>query len=321
MTEIIRILTETHFTKPSVLTIGSFDGVHRGHAHLIKTVEAHARARNAASVLITLNPHPKLVLRPDSNLKLLSTLDERLELLAQQGLDYVVVVPCSLEQSKLRAREFVELLRRHLNMVELVCGPNFALGFKREGTVPVLEALGKELGFAVTVVQASELNGMISSTRIRNLVGEGAVSEAALLLGRYPLLRGIVVHGDHRGRELGYPTANLEVPDGKLIPADGIYAVRVRLGSEWLDGAASIGVRPTFGGGRRLVEIYILDFSKWIYGEQLEVYFIERLRDELKFDSIEALLEQMRQDVTKSREILSRLGPGEPRVQSFHSPA
>lgn len=315
MTQIIRTLSDVHLAQPGVMTIGSFDGVHRGHASLIQTVKDHAKAKNAASIVVTLNPHPRLVLRPDSTMQLLSTLDERLDLLAQQGLDYVVVFPFSLEQSKLRAREFVELLRNHLNIVELVCGPNFALGYKREGTIPVLQDLGKEFGFTVTVVEPQAFSeGIISSTRVRDLVGEGQVSEAAQLLGRYPMLRGVVVHGDHRGRELGYPTANLEVPDKKLIPANGIYAVRVRLGNEWLDGAASIGVRPTFGGGKRLVEIYMLDFARWIYGEELQVYFIERLRDEEKFESIQALLDQMGRDVENAREILNRLGNGEPHV-------
>jgi len=320
MTEFIRTLSEAHLTRPSVLTIGSFDGVHRGHAALIDTVVRHAQARNAASVVVTLNPHPRLVLNPASTLELLSTLDERLGLLAQHGMDYVVVFPFSTEQAKLRAREFVGLLIKHLNMVELVCGPNFAVGYKREGTIPVLQELGAELGFQVTVVEPEATDaGMISSTRVRELVARGDVAQAAQLLGHYPLLRGSVVHGDHRGRELGYPTANLDVAERKLIPANGIYAVRVRLGDEWYDGAASIGVRPTFGGGRRLVEIYLLDFSRWIYGEELDVYFVERLRDELKFDSVHALLEQMAQDVVKTREILSRIPPGAPRQEAHES--
>lgn len=309
MTEIIRILTEVHLTKPTVLTIGSFDGVHRGHAQLIETVKNHARLKQASSALVTLNPHPKLVLRPDSDLQLLSTLDERLELLAQQNLDYVVVFPFSLEQAKLRAREFVELLRNHLNMIEIVCGPNFALGYKREGTIEVLKGLGAEMGFMVTIVEPRQFEqGMVSSTRVRDLVANGQVGEAAQLLGRYPMLRGVIVHGDHRGRELGYPTANLETPDKKLIPANGIYAVRVRLGDEWFDGAASIGIRPTFGGGKRLVEIYILDFARWIYGEELEVFFVERLRDELKFDNVQALLDQMAHDVQNARLLLKEHG-------------
>lgn len=317
MTQIIRTLSDAHLTQPSVITIGSFDGVHRGHAHLIQAVIERARAQNAASVVVTLNPHPRLVLRPDSPMHLLSTLDERLGLLAQQELDYVVVFPFSLEQSKLRAREFVELLCNHLNVIELVCGPNFALGYKREGTLAVLQDLGKEFGFTVTVVQPHEFHdGIVSSTRVRDLVANGNVARAAELLGRYPMLRGVVVHGDHRGRELGFPTANLETPERKLIPANGIYAVRVRLGNEWFDGAASVGVRPTFGGGKRLVEIYILDFARWIYGEELEVFFVERLRDELKFDNIQALLDQMTLDVQNARAILSQFPPGEPRVNT-----
>lgn len=316
MTEIIRTLSDIHLTQPSVITIGSFDGVHRGHALLLQTVIAHAREKNAASVVVTLNPHPKLALRPDSNLELLSTLEERLKLLAQQGVDYVIVFPFSLEQSKLRAREFVELLRNHLNLVELVCGPNFALGYKREGTIPVLRDLGQEFGFVVTVVTPREFTeGVISSTRVRDLVANGEVKQAAELLGHFPMLRGIVVHGDHRGRELGFPTANLQVPEHKLIPANGIYAVRVRLGDEWHDGAASIGIRPTFGGGKRLVEIFMFDFTRWIYGEELEVFFIERLRDEEKFDSIQALLEQMTHDVENARAILKTLNQGEPLVR------
>lgn len=321
MTEIIRNLSDAQLRAPSVLTIGSFDGVHRGHLLLIQTVLDHARARNALSIVVTLNPHPRLVLRPDSGFELLGTLEERLALLARLELDYVVVFPFSAEQAKLRAREFVELVRKHLNMVELVCGPNFALGYKREGTIPVLESLGEELGFTVTVVEPrAAANGIISSSRIRTAIAGGEVGEAASLLGRYPMLRGVVVHGDHRGRELGYPTANLDVPELKLIPADGIYAVRVRLGQEWYDGAASIGIRPTFGGGKRLVEIYLFDFARWIYGEELEVYFIARLRDEEKFDSIPALLDQMARDVTRAREILAGFEPGEPEVAQV-SPA
>ncbi|MCC7164769.1 MAG: bifunctional riboflavin kinase/FAD synthetase [Anaerolineae bacterium] len=315
MTEIYRTLSDVQISRPSVVTIGSFDGLHRGHAQLIRTVIKHAREKNAASVIVTLNPHPRLVLRPESPMLLLSTLEERLTLLANLGTDYVVVFPFSLEQSRLRAREFIELLKNHLNFVELVCGPNFALGHKREGTIPVLRDLGKEFGYTVTVVEPSPVpDGIISSTRLRELVAAGDVATASDLLGRYPMLQGNVIHGDHRGRELGYPTANLEIPDKKLIPANGIYAVRVRLGSDWFDGAASIGVRPTFGGGKRLVEIYILDFTRWIYGEELQVFFIERLRDEEKFDSIQALLDQMALDVQNARAILSHLPPGEPHV-------
>lgn len=308
MTEIITDIYSTFLHRASVLTIGSFDGLHRGHQHLIDSVIATAHERGAASVVVTLHPHPKLVLRPDSTLLLLSTLEERLALIEQLELDYAVVFPFTLEHSEIRARDFAKLLVEHLHMVELLCGPNFALGYKREGTIPFLQKVGEELGFVVTVVEPRQYEqGMISSTRVRALVAGGQVTEAATMLGRFPALRGIVVHGDHRGRTLGYPTANLNAPDRKLIPANGIYAVRVRLGREYFNGAANIGVRPQFGGGPRLVEVYILDFDRDIYGQELEVQFVERLRDEMKFESVEALVRQMGQDVAKARSILESL--------------
>jgi riboflavin kinase / FMN adenylyltransferase len=318
MTEIITDIYSTHLSRPSVLTIGSFDGVHRGHQYLINSVIEAAQARDAASVVVTLHPHPKLVLRPDSSLLLLSTIEERLTLVKQLGLDYVVVFPFTLEHSQIRARDFAKLLVDHLHMVELRCGPNFAFGYKREGTIQFLQGVGKELGFVVTVVEPREYEeGIISSTRVRDLVAEGNVDTAASLLGRFPALHGIVVHGDHRGRMLGFPTANLNVPDRKLIPANGIYAVRVRLGNEWFKGAANIGVRPQFGGGPRLVEVYILDFDRDIYGQELEVHFVMRLRDEMKFPSVEALVQQMGQDVAKARAILDavKLSPLEAKVE------
>lgn len=331
MTEIIRDIRSVQLARPSVLTIGSFDGVHRGHAYLLNTVIEHARLREAASIAVTLHPHPRLVLRPDTPLALISTLEERLDLMQPLGLDYVVVFPFTIEHSRMRAREFVALLQNHLRMVELVCGPNFALGFKREGTIPVLQELGAELGFQVTVVEPRAFaEGVISSTRVRERIAAGDVKTATEMLGHYPTVRGIVVHGDHRGRELGFPTANLALPERKLIPADGIYAVHVRLKkarhkdgsptppdatvdrpekdpneSEWFDGAASVGIRPTFGGGKRLVEVYILDFDRWIYGDEIELYFVKRLRDEEKFPTVQALVEQMKKDVAAARRVLS----------------
>jgi riboflavin kinase / FMN adenylyltransferase len=308
MTDIIDDIYSTILTRPTVLTIGSFDGVHRGHQYLIESVIASAKAKEAASAVVTLHPHPKLVLRPDSTLLLLSTLEERLSLINHLGLDYVVVFPFTLEHSEIRARDFVKLLVDHLHMIELQCGPNFALGYKREGNILFLREVGRELGFSVKVVEPREYEeGIISSTRVRALVGEGDVTAAANLLGRFPAVRGIVVHGDHRGRLLGYPTANLDVPDRKVVPANGIYAVRVRLGDEWFNGAANIGVRPQFGGGPRLVEVYILDFDRDIYGQELEAHFVKRLRDEMKFGSVEALVRQMGQDVSESRSILGTL--------------
>ncbi len=303
--QIIRDLTSVHLTQPTVITIGSFDGVHRGHQYLIGRVVARAKEIGAASALVTLHPHPKIVLRPNSPLQYLSTIEERLDLLAPLGLDYAIVFPFSLETSQIRAREFVQLLIDHLSIKEIFCGADFALGYKREGHVEFLKALGKEKNFGVTVVEPQTFDGQIvSSTRIRELVAQGEIDTATRWLGRFPSVRGRVVKGDRRGRALGFPTANLAIADRRLIPADGIYAVRVRINGEWFNGAASIGVRPTFGGTQRLVEVYILDFDRDLYDQVIEVQFIKRLRDELKFESVDALIEQMRKDVVEARRVL-----------------
>jgi len=307
--EIIRDLTTVHLTRPTVLTIGSFDGIHRGHQHLIAQVIDRAKEIDAASALVTLHPHPKVVLRPNLPLRYLSTIEERLDLLEPLGLDYAVVFPFSLETSQIHARDFAQLLLDHLRMKEIFCGKDFALGYKREGNVDFLRALGAEKGFVVNVVEPQAFDGqIISSTRVRELVAQGNLDEATRSLGRYPSVRGRVIKGDQRGRTLGFPTANLAIAERRLIPADGIYAVRVKLGDEWFGGAANIGVRPTFDNGARLVEVFVLDFSGDLYDQVIEVQFVKRLRAELKFDSVAALVEQMQRDVQATRKILGEVG-------------
>ncbi len=305
--ETIRDLTAVRLARPTVLTIGSFDGIHRGHQHLISRVVARAKEVGAASALVTLHPHPKIVLRPHSPLQYLSTIEERLDLLAPLGLDYAVVLPFSLEYSQIRARDFVQLLIDHLNMREIFCGPDFALGYKREGNVAFLRELGKEKGFTVNVVEPQKDDRQVfSSTRIRELIAEGELDEATQYLGRYPSVRGRVVRGDQRGRTLGFPTANLAVAERRLIPANGIYAVRVNIGGRWYGGAASIGVRPTFASdGQRTVEVYVLDFDGDLYDQVIEVQFVKRLREELKFANVQELIAQMNRDVAETRRVLS----------------
>lgn len=307
--EIIRDLTTVHLTRPTVLTIGSFDGIHRGHQHLIAQVIARAQALGAASALVTLHPHPKVVLRPNAPLRYLSTIEERLDLLAPLGLDYAVVFPFSLETSQIHARDFAQLLVDHLRMQEIFCGKDFAFGYKREGTVDFLRALGAEKHFGVNVVEPQTFEGqVISSTRVRELVAQGNLDEATRSLGRYPSVRGRVIKGDQRGRTLGFPTANLAIAERRLIPADGIYVVRVKIGARWLGGAANIGVRPTFDNGARLVEVFVLDFEGDLYDQVIEAQFIKRLRAELKFDSGAALVAQMQRDVIAARQILAEVG-------------
>jgi riboflavin kinase/FMN adenylyltransferase len=303
--DIIRDLTTVHLARLTVLTIGSFDGIHRGHQHLIAQVITRAKEIDAASALVTLHPHPKVVLRSTSPLQYLSTIEERIDWLAPLGLDYTVVFPFSLEASQMRAREFVQLLIDHLNMREIFCGPNFALGYKREGTVEFLRTLGAEKGFGVHVVEPKDFDGqIISSTRIRELIADGQLAEATRLLGRYPSVRGRVIKGNQRGRQLGFPTANLAIAERRLIPANGIYAVRIKIGGTWHGGAANIGVRPTFDNGARLVEVFVLDFDGDLYDQIVEVQFIKRLREERKYDTLDALIAQMHRDVAETRRVL-----------------
>ncbi len=306
--EIIRDLMAVHLPRPCVLTIGSFDGIHRGHQYLISQVVSRAKEIGAVSGLVTLHPHPRIVLRSDSPLQYLSTIEERLDLLEPLGLDYAIILPFSLEYSQIRARDFFQMLLDHLNAKELYCGADFAMGYKREGNVAFLREFGKEKGFGVHVVEPKRLDGqVISSTRIRELVSAGELELATQYLGRYPSVRGRVIHGDQRGRQLGFPTANLAIAERRLVPANGIYATRVRIERDWHGGAASIGIRPTFGGGQRLLEVYVLDFEGDLYDQVVEVQFVKRLREELKFDSAQALIRQMQNDVAQTAQVLAEL--------------
>ncbi len=198
-------------------------------------------------------------------------------------------------------------------MQEIFCGADFALGYKREGNVEFFRALGKEKGFAVTVVAPQAFEGQImSSSRIRQMIAEGDLDDAARFLGRYPSVRGRVVKGDQRGRTLGFPTANLAIAERRLIPADGIYAVRVKIGETWHGGAANIGIRPTFDHGHRLVEVFVLDFDGDLYGREIFVYFRDRIRDERKFKDVEELVRQIEKDVrfTRDMKLPARKGQG-----------
>lgn len=308
---------------PSIVTIGKFDGVHRGHQALIRQVLERARSTSRLSAVVTFDPPPPVVLRPEVPYLALTDLAERVRLIAALGVDVVAVCPFTRDLAQLPARAFAAALCQRLKMVELWCGPDFAMGRGREGTVPVLRQLGSEMGFTVTTVAPLLVDGaVVSGSRIRALLAEGEVSAAARLLGRYPCVHGRVVPGDQRGRQLGVPTANLAVPPQRLIPRDGIYAVFVRWEAEVRGGVASIGTRPTFGGGPRTVEVHLFDFSGDLYGRDLEVLFAERLRDELAFREVEALVSQMRQDIATARAILARLPwPGPLSAASVPTPA
>ena len=279
-----------------VLTMGVFDGVHLGHRHLAQQVMRRAQELGCLSGIITLHPHPQAVLRPGNGpLYLdLATLDERLALLRDLGLDVVAALPFTLELARLSALEFMDLLRQHLRLRELWVGPDFALGHRREGTVTRLSEIGRELGYQVHVVSPLALNGQtVSSTLIRNLVWQGQVEAAARLLGRWHHVSGTVMPGDQRGRHLGFPTANVVVADSLALPADGVYAAYARLGSKQWSAMAYVGL--SFASTERRLEVHVPDLADDLDGQSLRVEFVRRLRSNVRFISAEALTTQREQ--------------------------
>ncbi len=301
-------LDEIHL-QTSWLTIGVFDGVHRGHQQIIHRLCAGARQDGAPAVVLTFWPHPARVLG-GGQVKCLTMPDERAELLSSLGVDAVITHGFDAAVANMSAREFMTTLKDHLGLRHLLVGYDFALGKGREGNAARLSEIGRELGYTVEVVGAvGDESGVISSTEIRKLVAVGDVVEAAGLLGHPYSLHGPVVHGDGRGRKIDFPTANIEYPADKLIPANGIYVGRARVAGAEYAAAVNVGFRPTFQveAGKPIVEAYLLDFDGDVYGRDLRLEFVARLRDELKFPSVEALVQQMRRDVEQAREMLGEI--------------
>ncbi|MBZ0304297.1 MAG: bifunctional riboflavin kinase/FAD synthetase [Anaerolineae bacterium] len=305
MTKHIYDLAHIHLKQPSLVTIGVFDGVHRGHQHLIRQLVEEAHRTDRLAVVLTFFPHPDVVLRGLTGRYYLTTAEQKADLLFGLGVDYVVTQPFDDRLRQVRAADFVDQLREHLNLSALSVGADFAMGYKREGNVAFLREQGAAKGFDVQVIDLVANGGdAISSTAIRQALQVGDIDLARHWLGRSYAIGGEVVHGAKRGRQIGFPTANLEVWDQQVIPANGIYASWVYLGNERFMAATNVGVRPHFDGDDITVEPYILDFDRDIYGEYLTVTFEKRLRDEAKFDSLEALIAQIGADVDASREYL-----------------
>ncbi len=306
--KVVRDLTELTPDVDVWLAIGKFDGVHLGHHHLLAPMAKAAHANDAQCAVVTLHPNPLEVLVPDRQVAYLTTLDERVQRLGDLGVDTVVVLKFDASVAQTPARRFVEMITAHIRVKQLWAGPGFALGKGREGDIEFLRHLGQELGYAVRVVEPLRVGGqVVSGTRIRGLLRAGRIGEASVLLGRLPTLPGQVVPGSSRGHDLGYPTANIDSPQKVVVPANGIYAVRVEIESEVFDGVASIGIRPTFeSDGERTIEVHIFDFERDIYGTELTVEFVQRLRDEMKFTSADALIAQMDEDAANAHSILER---------------
>jgi len=294
-----------------VLTIGNFDGVHKGHRALFEKVRARARHLDGQSVVMTFDPHPIKVMRPESAPPLITPTTQKLELIAQMGMDFILCLPFTREFASISADDFVrDILLGRLGIREMVVGYDYSFGSGREGDISLLRKMGDELGFRVHVVNPITIDGMlVSSTSIRNLVREGDLEGARKLLGRDYQISGTVVKGMNRGgRLLGFPTANIE-PLDELVPREGVYAVTVVVDGTHYDGVTNIGNNPTFANRFRSIETHILDFSGDIVGENIRVIFLERLRDEKAFGSLEELMDQIGKDVRRARGIFeSRAG-------------
>lgn len=294
---------------PSAVTIGVFDGVHRGHRVLLDAAKAHAAEQGLRSVVVTFDRHPMEVVKPGSQPRYLQNLDRKITSLLAEGLDLVYVVPFTYEFSQQTARQFIEqTLRGSIDARHVIVGANFRFGHGAEGDVAMLEEVGSQLDFTIRAVDLLEVDGVaISSSEIRERIARGEVEWAAQALGRPHVLEGAVVRGDERGRTIGFPTANVEVDDRMQMPANGVYAGHaVVLGR---DGhvypmVVNVGVRPTFGGGAVTVEAFLIDAELDLYGEHLAVSFEHRLRDEMRFNSIDDLVAAIDADVERARTLL-----------------
>jgi len=293
-------------SKETVVTIGVFDGVHKGHRHLLRQVVEQAGDRYIPTV-VTFSNRPVTVLRPGTEPSYLTTLDQRIDLIKQQGIELVICLEFALELAEVPAADFAKLLAGSLKMKGLVLGPDSALGKDRQGDLAFMRKQGEELGFWASSVDSVEIVGQpVKSRRIRDAVASGNMAVCPELLGRNHLLSGTVVAGDQRGRTLGFPTANLDVDPQLLLPGDGIYATWAIIDGKRHQAATSIGIRPTFDLTQRLVEVFIMDFSEDLYGKTVGVEFITKVRDQEKFDGLDALIKQINQDVDDCRQVLDR---------------
>ncbi len=290
-----------------VLTIGNFDGVHLGHQRIFRLVREKAREIGGESIVYTFDPHPVVVLAPERQPLLITPLEEKLRLIAQQGIDVSICAKFTQEYARQAPEEFIKnVFYDQIKIRHIFVGHDFTFGKDRRGNIALLMELGKKYGFHAEMVEAVRMDGLvISSTRIRQLIQQGDVREAAKLLGRFYLLKGQVVHGHGRGsKKLGFPTANVK-PAGELIPKPGIYAVWALYKGRPYPGVANLGWNPTFQDQKFSVEVHILEFNRDIYSHPLGLEFVQRLRDEVTFPSPGELIAQIKKDVSQARQILA----------------
>ncbi len=296
--------------RPTVLTLGVFDGLHLGHQLIVKTVVERAQATGAVPTVITFDPHPRAVLHPESAPPLLQTLDQKVEGFGVLGIEQTIVVRFTPEFSTIRAEEFLrEVVRERLHAKEVYLGRGFAFGHQREGNIALLRRVSEELGFfADEVPEVQVRDQRVSSSKVRGLLSEGKVNLARRLLGRPYGVEGLVERGSERGRVLGFPTANLH-PRNRVIPRNGVYVTGTLIEGQWRRSVTNIGVRPTFGADMEpSVETFVMDWAGDLYGDVVRVRFLHRLRDERKFGSIEELKHQIERDVNRAQSYFDRAG-------------
>jgi riboflavin kinase/FMN adenylyltransferase len=292
----------------SVVTLGNFDGIHLGHQALVSQTVEEARRRSAASVVVTFDPHPLKVLAPARAPRLILTAEDKIEMLGELGVDVVVNQRFDSAFANVRAEEFVRRsIIERLKTKKMFVGRDLRFGHAREGNVEQLVGWGAKLGFEVSIVEPVLVNGVrVSSSSIRQLVRDGRVDEARASLGRYHFISGTVIEGNRRGREIGFPTANI-ASRTEVLPSDGIYAALFHVDGKWWPSASSIGVNPTFGPGPPTIESYILDFDRNIYNKPIKLAFVKKLRDEKRFPNVATLVAQIQDDVKTTRSLFDSL--------------
>jgi riboflavin kinase/FMN adenylyltransferase len=295
----------TRIIHNSVVTIGNFDGVHRGHMEIFRHLISCGVQRGLQSVVVTFDPHPLKILSAESTPPMITTFDQKIALIGSAGINCLIVVPFTTEFARMTADDFVRnLLCDSLGMRHIIIGHDYAFGKGREGNYKTLERIGAEKGFTLEDMEPVGEDGMIfSSSLARRLIASGDMEGASGILGRYHMISGTVVHGRDIGRSIGFPTANISTHN-ELLPPDGVYAVMVSLNGSLVKGACSIGLNPTFDGGSRTIEVFMLDYAGQIYGREIAVCFVQRLRDIKLFSDVSELVSAINRDVLHTREIL-----------------
>jgi riboflavin kinase/FMN adenylyltransferase len=292
----------------TLLTIGVFDGVHAGHRYLLETLQQQAAEKNLLSGVVTFNPHPQSILHPHNQLLWLSDPEDRVKSLQKLGINLVAVLTFTPEVAQLSAQEFMSLVKKLLRMRSIMVGPDFTLGRGQEGNIQLLRTLGREMKFSVEVIPPYTINGeVVSSTLIRQALTQGDMGKVKRLMGHYFQIGGKVIASDRRGRILGFPTANLDIKPQQALPGNGIYATITQVDDKQFPSATNIGTRPTFGEGEKNVETHLLNYKGDLYGKEIRVEFMQKLRDEQHFPSSEELKAQIRKDI---REVEAILGFG-----------